>query len=112
MAKIEKQLQVSPQLREVQAELSSLLCFFRLEFFGQKRNDLVEITDDTIVSDIEDRCVFILVNSDDVIGFFHTCDMLDGTGDTDCKVDLRTNRLTGLSYLEFLRQPAGINHCT
>ena len=38
--------------------------------------------------------------------------MLDCTGDTDCKVNLRANRLTGLADLERLRLPACIDNRT
>ena len=36
--------------------------------------------------------------------------MLDGTGDTECKVDGRTHGLTGLSDLAVVRHDAGIHH--
>ncbi len=38
--------------------------------------------------------------------------MLNSTGDTDCKVNLRTNGLTGLSNLQILGLPAIIYNCT
>ena len=38
--------------------------------------------------------------------------MLDSTGDTDCKVYVRTNSLTCLTYLKILRFPASIYNCT
>ena len=38
--------------------------------------------------------------------------MLNSTGDTDCKVDLGTNGLTGLSNLQILGLPAVIYNCT
>ena len=38
--------------------------------------------------------------------------MLNRTGNTDCKIQVRANGLTGLSYLQVLRFPAGVNYCT
>lgn len=45
----------------ISAESGALLRLFRFQFFCQQRDDLVQITDNTVVSDIEDRSVFILV---------------------------------------------------
>ena len=38
--------------------------------------------------------------------------MLNCTGDTDCKVYMRTNGLTGLSNLQVFGLPASIYNCT
>ena len=38
--------------------------------------------------------------------------MLDRTGDTDCKVNVRTYCLTGLAYLKVFRLPACVNNRT
>ena len=77
--------------------LGSCYCLFNL--LCQQRNNLVQIAYDTVVRYIKDRSCVILVDGNDDIRLFHTCQMLDCSGDTDCEVYVRTNRLTGLSYL-------------
>ena len=89
-----------------------LLSLCSLQLFGQSGNDLVQISYDTVVSYIEDRSCLILVDSNNEIRLFHTCYVLNSTGDTDCKVNLRTNGLTGLSNLQILGLPAIIYNCT
>ena len=74
-----------------------LLSLCSLQLLGQSGNYLVQVAYDTVVSHIEDRCGLILVDGNNEIRLFHTCYMLNSTGDTDCKVNLRTNGLTGLS---------------
>ena len=83
-----------------------------LQLFCQQRHYLVQITNDTIVGDIEDRCILILVDGNDDIGLFHAGNMLDRTGNTDCEVNMRTDSLTSLANLQFLRLPACINNCS
>ena len=90
----------------------SLLRRRSLDLPGQERNDLVQIADDTEVSDVEDRSVLVFVDRNDEIGLFHTCHVLDRTGYADREVDLRTDGLAGLADLQILRLPAGINDCT
>ena len=38
--------------------------------------------------------------------------MLDRTGNTAGNIKLRSNRLTGLSYLVAVADPSGVNSCT
>ena len=86
------------------------LCFFDL--LGQSRQDLVQIANDAVVSNVEDRSCLIFVNCNDDIRLFHTSQVLNCTGDTDCKVYMRTNGLTGLSNLQVFGLPASIYNCT
>ncbi len=86
--------------------LSAFFCKGFLEALCKSRNDLVEIAYYAVVSYVEDRCVLILVDGDDKVGLLHTCNVLDGSGDTDCEVNLRSYCLTGLSNLEILGLPA------
>ena len=66
----------------------------------------MQITYHAIVSHLEDRCSFIVVDSDDVIRILHTGDVLDCTGDTTGDIDLRFNCRTGLSDLTGLVDPS------
>ena len=69
------------------------------DLLGQQRNNLVQIAYDTVVCYVKDRSCLILVDGNDDVRFFHTCQMLNRSGDTDCEVYVRANGLTGLSNL-------------
>ena len=89
-----------------------LLFDFLFQALGKHRNDLVEITHDTQVSDAEDGSELVLVDGDDEVGLFHTGEMLDGTADTAGHVEVRTDGLTGLTHLTVVRHHAVVNHGT
>lgn len=57
-----------------------------LQLFSHFGNSLEQVFNKTIVGDLEDGCVCILVNSDDSLGVLHTSKMLDGTRDTNSNV--------------------------
>ena len=80
-----------------------LLC---IQCCDQLRNHFMQITYHAIVSHLEDRCSFIVVDSDDVIRILHTGDVLDCTGDTTGDIDLRFNCRPGLSDLTGLVDPS------
>ena len=61
---------------------------------------------------IKDRSGFILIDCNNHIRLFHTGYVLNCTGNTDCKVNIRANGLTGLSNLKILRLPACIYNST
>ena len=82
------------------------------ELFGKHRDDLVNITYYTYIGDTEDRSELVLVDGDDEITLFHTCKVLDGTGDTASHVEGRTDGLTGLWNLNLVRHYAGVYHST
>ena len=79
---------------------------FHFQLLCQGGNDLVQIAYDTVIRYVKDRSGLILVDGNDEVGFFHTCQVLDRTGNTDCEVYVRTNGLTGLSNLQILRLPS------
>lgn len=45
--------------------------------------DLEEVSDETIVSDLEDRRLRIFIDSDDYLTVLHACKMLDGARYSD-----------------------------
>ena len=77
-----------------------------LDLLDQLGNDLVQIADDAVGGDVEDRGVLVLVDSDDVLGVLHTGNVLDGTGDAQGNVDAGMHGLAGLADLMVSRQPA------
>ena len=64
------------------------------------------------MSNGENRCFCVLVDSDDDIAFLHAGQMLDSTADAAGKVDMRSNRFTGLANLLGVSQPALVNSGT
>src|SRR5690606_34090744 len=81
----------------------------RADRLGQLRQDLVRVSDDAVVRDLEDRCVRILVDRDDGACTAHTGKVLHRAGDADGDVELWRYRLAGLSHLFGVRTPAGID---
>ena len=75
------------------------LCLVSFDFFNQLRQDYVYITYDAIMSNGENRCLCILVDSDDDIAVLHAGQMLNSTADAAGKVDMRSNGFTGLANL-------------
>ena len=92
--------------------LSVFILFVSFNSFCQLWNDLVQIANKAVVSNFKDRSCLILViamiTSDSSIPA--TCWI--APENTDSKVDLRTNSLTGLANLKILRLPAIINNST
>src|SRR5699024_4201369 len=76
---------------------------------GELRGDRVQVTDDSEVGELEDRCFGVLVDRDDVLRGLHTGTVLDRTGDTERDVQVRADRLTGLTDLELVRVPPGVD---
>lgn len=54
-----------------------LLLDFALETLCKEWNNLIEVANDTEVSNAEDRSELVLVYSDDGVRLFHTCEVLD-----------------------------------
>ena len=52
-------------------------CFVFSYSVSQFRQDLLQIANDTQVSYFKNRSGFVLVDSDDQFGVFHTCNVLD-----------------------------------
>ena len=61
------------------SETSILVSVVLVDCLGQCRNNLVQVTNDTIISYIEDGSVLILVDSDDDVRIFHTSYVLNCT---------------------------------
>ena len=80
-----------------------------LDGLDQLGNDLEQVTNDTVVSHLEDGSVLVLVHGDDALGVLHTSLVLDGAGDTQGDVDLGMDGLTGLADLMVSGDPAGVH---
>ncbi len=89
-----------------------LLSLQSLDLSGQSRNNLEQVADDTVVSDVEDAGILVSVDGDDAIRAAHTSDVLDRAGDTAGDVELGTDGLTGLADLVRVSDPAGVDCCT
>src|SRR5690606_8585731 len=76
---------------------------------GELRDDLEQITDQTVVGDLEDRRLLVLVDRDDDLAVLHPGEVLDGAGDADCDVQVRRDDLAGLPDLVFVGHIAGVD---
>src|SRR6476659_3409819 len=76
---------------------------------GQLGKRLVEIGDEAIVGDLEDRRLLVLVDRHDHLGILHAGEMLDRTRNADRDVKLRRHHLAGLPDLPVVRRVAGID---
>src|SRR6185295_4636512 len=76
---------------------------------GQLGKRLVEIGDQAIVGDLEDRRLLVLVDRHDHLGILHAGEMLDRARDADRDVELRRHHLAGLPDLPVVRRVAGVD---
>ena len=88
------------------------LCVYFLDLIDHDRDDSEQVTNDTIISNIKDRCIWVFVDCYDAIRTRDTSSMLDSTGNTTSDVQLRTYSLTCLAYLMCTWNPTFINSCT
>src|SRR5664279_1755191 len=69
------------------------------ERLGQFGNRLIEVGNQAIIGDLEDRGVLILVDRHDHLGILHAGEMLDRPGNTDRNIELGCDHLAGLADL-------------
>jgi len=67
------------------AELGKLLV--------QCRQDCEEIAHETVIRDLENRRLIVLVDGDDNLGVLHSGKVLDGAGDADSDVEIGATTL-------------------
>src|SRR5215472_18587591 len=79
------------------------------EFRRQFRQRLVKIGNESIVGDLKDRRLFVLVDGHDHLRILHAGEMLDGARDPDRDVKLRRNDLAGLPDLVIVGDKPGID---
>src|SRR5690606_33798227 len=73
------------------------------------RHGFEQVSHQAVVSHLEDRGFFVLVDGDDDLGVLHTGQVLNGTGDADRDVQLRSDDLAGLTDLHVVRHEAGVD---
>lgn len=56
------------------------------ETFGKQGDDLVKVAYDAQVGNVEDRSVFIAVDSHDILRLLHSCKVLNRTGDSHSEI--------------------------
>src|SRR3954463_11735993 len=78
---------------------------FRLKF----RQRLIEVGHQSIVGDLEDRRLLVLIDSNNHLGVFHPGEMLNGAGNSDRDVKLGRDHLAGLAALPVVRRIAGVD---
>src|SRR5258705_3788435 len=80
-----------------------------LELFRELGYDLAEVGDEAEVGDLEDRRLRVLVHRDDDFRRSHPGQMLDRARDAEAQVELGRDGPAGLSDLEPVRPPAGVD---
>src|SRR5262245_62787372 len=71
-----------------------------LELRLEGRSHLEEVADDSVVGDLEDRSLGVLVDRADHLGRPHARQVLDGPGDAEAQVELRRDGPPRLADLE------------
>src|SRR5688500_8269168 len=89
---------------------SSLFPSRRLDLFRQRRQQLVQITNNANRRQLQERGIRVAVDDDDRLRTLHPDRVLDRAGDARADVELRTNRLPGLANLLVMRTPAEVRH--
>src|ERR1700687_5242876 len=79
------------------------------ELLGQLGNRLIQIRDQAVIGNLENRRVLILVDRDDHLGILHAGEMLDRAGNADRDIEFRPHHLAGLPDLPVVRRIAGID---
>src|SRR5215467_14576760 len=95
----------SLRIRPVELSLLSELT----ECLGQFGDHLVEIRDQAIIGDLENRRVLVLVDRDDHLGVLHPGEMLNCAGDADRDIKFRRHHLAGLPDLPVVRRISRIH---
>src|SRR6516225_4023685 len=80
-----------------------------VELCRKLRQGLVKIGDQTVVSHLEDRRLFILVDGYDHFRVLHAGEMLNGAGNADRDIEVGRHDLTGLPNLPIVWSVAGID---
>ena len=93
----------------IQEESHALGSLGSVDHHGQ---DLPQVAGDAVVGHFEDGSQRVLVDRDDQLGILHAGLVLDGAGDAQSDVDLRTDGLAGLTDLVVGGDPAGVDDGT
>ena len=79
------------------------------QFDREFRQRRVEIGNEPVVGDLEDRRFLVLVDRDDDLAILHPGEMLDRARDTNGNIEIRRHDLAGLADLPIVRREAGID---
>src|ERR1700692_1520803 len=76
-----------------------------LDFLGQRRDHIEQIADNSVLRDLKDGCLHVLVDSHDGACTLHAHKIGDGAADTERSVELGSTRLPGTADLPPQRHP-------
>src|SRR5579871_1782742 len=87
------------------AETSSLsfLSADLAEFVLELGERLIEVSNEPVVGNLENRRFLVLVDGDDDLGVLHPGEVLDRAGNSDCDIELRRDDLARLADLPVVR---------
>src|SRR5262249_16271667 len=80
-----------------------------VQFRRQLRPRLVEISDQPVIGNLEDRRLFVLVDRYDHLRILHAGKMLDRARNPDRNIELRRHDLTSLTDLPIVGRIAGVD---
>ena len=83
--------------------------WLRSELFAEFWNCSEEVSNQTEIGNLEDRCFFVFVDRDDDLRVFHTSEVLNRARDTNSDVKLWCNHLAGLTNLPVVRGIARVD---
>mmetsp|Transcript_28681 Transcript_28681/g.60422 ORF Transcript_28681/g.60422 Transcript_28681/m.60422 type:complete len:395 (+) Transcript_28681:63-1247(+) len=82
------------------------------ELFRELRDDFEEVSDQSVVCDLEDGRLWVLVDGHDGFAVLHACQVLDGSGDADGQVKLWCHHLARLTDLQVVRAHSRVHRRT
>src|SRR5205823_13983166 len=88
------------------------LPFELLDFLSEHGHSFKEVTDDSVIRDVEDGSFRVFVNRHDSLRVLHADQMLNRTRDADRNLELRRHGLTRRSNLSIDWQPLRIANGT
>merc|ERR1712071_30312 len=88
------------------------LCLGGLDLLGQLGNGSEQISDKSVIRDLEDRSVGILIDGNDHLGLLHSCQMLNSTGNTYRHVQFWGDNLSSLTDLKRVVSVPSIDCCS
>src|SRR5690606_33787934 len=98
-----------PNQRRGYAASANVSSHLSLELAFKLGQDFKEVADQSVVGDLEDRRIGILVDGDDVAGILHAGQVLDGSGDAAGDIEIGSDHLAGLPDLQLVAGITGVH---
>ena len=83
-----------------------------LDLVSQLWHYFKKIIHNSIVGNLENWCVWVLVNGNNHLGVLHARQVLDGSADAHSNIEVRCHDLASLTDLHVVRHETSINSCS